>query len=145
MDPESPCLPERGLLTLSQAAWSQVVLRAQTIAPLAALPVVGRAQAGEAAVRLGLSRRWVYRLIRRYRQGLGVATDLAPGQSDGGRGKGRLPEPVERVVRERLRKRFLSRSKCTLAALHRDIAQACRAQGLPVPTRNGSDQDTCKN
>jgi len=106
------------------------------IAPLAALPVVGRAQAEEVAAQLGLSRRWVYLLIKRYRQGLGMVTDLAPGQSDGGRGKGRLPEPVERLVRERLRKRFLSRPKCTLAALHRDIAQACRSQGLPVPARN---------
>jgi putative transposase len=136
MDPESPLIPERGLLTLSDAAWSQAVLRAQVIGPLAALPVVGRAQADEAAVRLGLSRRWVYRLIRRYRQGLGVTTDLAPGRSDGGRGKGRLPEPVEHLVRERLHQRFLSRPKCTLAGLHRDIAQACRSRGLPVPTRN---------
>lgn len=136
MDPESLPIPERGLLTLSEAAWSQAVLRAQVTGPLAALPVVGRAPADDAAERLGLSRRWIYRLVKRYRQGLGRATDLAPGRSDGGRGKGRLPEPVERLVRERLRRRFLSRPKCTLAALHRDIAQVCRARGLPVPTRN---------
>jgi hypothetical protein len=42
MDPESPPLPERGLLTLSDAAWAQAVQRSQVIAPLAALPVVGR-------------------------------------------------------------------------------------------------------
>ena len=27
-------------------------------------------------------------------------TDLVPGQSGGGKGKGRLPEPVERIIRE---------------------------------------------
>jgi putative transposase len=136
MDPESPPIPERGLLTLSDAAWAQAVQRSQVIAPLAALPVVGRAQADEAAAQLGLSRRRVYLLIRRCRQGLGVATDLAPGQSDGGRGKKRLPEPIERLIRERVQKRFLSRPTCTLAALYRDVAQACRSQGLPVPARN---------
>lgn len=136
MDTESPTIPERGLLTLSDATWAQAVLRSQVIAPLAALPVVGRSQADEAAAQLGLSRRRVYLLIRRYRQGLGVATDVAPSQSDGGKGKGRLPEPIERLIRERIQKRFLSRPKCTLAALYRDIAQACRSQGLPVPARN---------
>jgi hypothetical protein len=49
MVPESPPIPERGLLTLSDAAWAQAILRSQMIAPLAALPVVGRAQAEEAA------------------------------------------------------------------------------------------------
>jgi putative transposase len=136
MDPQSPSLPERGLLTLSEAAWSQAVLRAQVVAPLEASPVVGHAAADAAAERLGVSRRRVYILVRRYRQGIGAPSDLAPGRSSGGRSQGRLPEAVECIVRERLRKRFLSRPKCTLAALHRDIAQACKAQGLPVPGRN---------
>jgi putative transposase len=112
------------------------LLRLQTIAPVAVLPVVGHAQADETATQLGLSRRRVYLPIQPCRQGLGVATDLARGQSDAGKGKGRLPEPVERLVRQRLPKRFLSRPKCTLAALYRDIARACRSQGLPVPARN---------
>jgi putative transposase len=136
MVPESPPIPQRGLLTLSDAAWAQAVLRSQTIAPLAALRAVGRAQADEAAAQLGLSRRRVYVLIQRYRQGLGVATDLTPGRSDGGKGKRRLPEPVERLIRERIQKRFLSRPKCTLAALYRDVARACRSQGLPVPAQH---------
>jgi hypothetical protein len=36
MDPESPAIPERGLLTLSDAVWAQAVQRSQVIAPLAA-------------------------------------------------------------------------------------------------------------
>jgi hypothetical protein len=51
MVPESPPIPERGLLTLSDAAWAQAVLRSQMTAPLAALPVVGRDQADAAAQR----------------------------------------------------------------------------------------------
>jgi hypothetical protein len=49
MVPESPSNPERRLLTLSDAAWAQALLRSQMIAPLAPLPVVGCAQADEAA------------------------------------------------------------------------------------------------
>jgi putative transposase len=55
-------------------------------------------------------------------------TDLVPGQSGGGKGKGRLPEPVERIIRELLQKRFLTKQKRSLAAFHREVAQACKAQ-----------------
>jgi hypothetical protein len=73
-----------------------------------------------------LSRRQVYVLIRRARQGSGLVTDLVPGQSGGGKGKGRLPEPVERIIRELLQKRFLTKQKRSLAAFHREVAQVCK-------------------
>lgn len=63
-------------------------------------------------------------------------TDLALGQSNGGKGKGRLPEPVERIIREPLQKRFLTKQKRSLAAFHREVAQSCEAQELRVPARN---------
>ena len=61
-------------------------------------------------------------LIHRARLGTGVVTDLAPVQSGGGKGKGRLPEPVERIIRDLLQKRFLTKQKRTLAAFYRDVA-----------------------
>ena len=67
-------------------------------------------------------------LIRRARQGSGLVTDLVPGQSGGGKGKGRLPEPVERVIHELLQKRFLTKQKRSLAAFHREVTQVCKAQ-----------------
>ena len=65
-----------------------------------------------------------------------MVTDLARGQSSGGKGKGRLSEPVELIIRDLLQKRFLTRQKRSLAALYREVAQACKAQKLPVPARN---------
>jgi putative transposase len=47
-----------------------------------------------------------------------------------------LPEPVERIIRELLQKRFLTKQKRSLAAFHREVAQACKAQKLRVPARN---------
>jgi putative transposase len=78
----------------------------------------------------------VYVLIRRARQGAGLVTDLARSRSGGGKGKGRLPESVERIIRELLQKRFLTKQKRSLAAFHREVAQACKAQKLRVPARN---------
>ena len=129
-------IAEQGVATLSDEAWSQARHRTAIIGPLAALQVVGHEAADDAAQALGLSRRQVYLLIHRARQGTGLLTDLAPGRSGGGKGKGRLPEPIERIIRELLHKRFLTKQKRSLAAFHREVAQACKAQQLRVPARN---------
>lgn len=63
-------------------------------------------------------------------------TDLAPGRSGGGKGKGRLPDSVESIIRTLLQKQSLTKQNITLAAVHREIERACKAQNLPVPARN---------
>ncbi|SAA87349.1 Mu transposase C-terminal domain-containing protein [Enterobacter hormaechei] len=136
MTSDTPPIAAQGVATLPDEAWAQARHRTEIIGPLAALEVVGHEAADEAAQALGLSRRQVYVLIRRARQGTGLVTDLTPGRSGGGKGKGRLPEPVERIIRELLQKRFLTKQKRSLAAFHREVAQACKTQKLPVPARN---------
>ncbi|EKS6588317.1 transposase [Enterobacter hormaechei] len=136
MTSDTPPIAAQGVATLPDEAWAQARHRTEIIGPLAALEVVGHEAADEAAQALGLSRRQVYVLIRRARQGTGLVTDLTPGRSGGGKGKGRLPEPVERIIRELLQKRFLTKQKRSLAASHREVAQACKTQKLPVPARN---------
>ena len=136
MTSDTPPIAAQGVATLPDEAWAQARHRTEIIGPLAALEVVGHEAADEAAQALGLSRRQVYVLIRRARQGTGLVTDLTPGRSGGGKGKGRLPEPVERIIRELLQRRFLTKQKRSLAAFHREVAQACKTQKLPVPARN---------
>lgn len=129
-------MAERGLLTLPDDAWEDARQRTEVIAPLAALSVVGHEAADAAAEQLGISRRQVYVLLQRYRQGEGLVSDLAPGRSSGGKGKGRLPEAVEQIIRDLLRERFLTRQKYSQAAFYRDVVHACKKQGLPAPARN---------
>ncbi len=85
MKPESSPIEEHGLLTLSDEVWEEARQRTGVIAPLAALPVVGHEAADAAAEQLGISRRQVYVLLRRYSQGAGLVSDLAPSRSSGGR------------------------------------------------------------
>ncbi|HAH6280263.1 TPA: DDE-type integrase/transposase/recombinase [Escherichia coli] len=136
MASDTSLIAEQGVATLPDAAWAQARQRAEIIGPLAALDVVGHEAADAAAHALGLSRRQVYVLIRRARQGAGLVTDLARSRSGGGKGKGRLPESAERIIRELLQKRFLTKQKRSLAAFHREVAQACKAQKLRAPARN---------
>ncbi|WP_453976360.1 helix-turn-helix domain-containing protein [Brevibacterium pityocampae] len=136
MDEEPYGIPSPGHLTMSDAQWEQTRLRAEVIGNLAERDHVGVAAADEAAVELGISRRQVYVLLERYRQGSGLVTDLASRRSDGGRGGNRLSEPVEQVIRELVRTRYLTRQKRSIASLHREIARVCAVRGLPVPARN---------
>nr|WP_261619439.1 DDE-type integrase/transposase/recombinase [Pseudarthrobacter equi] len=121
---------------MPDALWERTKSISAVITPLAAHAVAGRAAVDAAARALGISRRQVYVLIKRHRDGSGLLTDLAPGRSSGGKGTARLLDEVEDLVREIVRKQFLTRQKRTLAAVYRDIAAACRARQLPVPARN---------
>ena len=48
----------------------------------------------------------------------------------------RLSKAVEQLIAELLKKRYLTRQKLNLAVVHRDVARACKLQGLLVPARN---------
>nr|WP_087130287.1 Mu transposase C-terminal domain-containing protein [Microbacterium esteraromaticum] len=124
----------RGLLTVPDAAWELAVERAAVIGPLAESSTGGYA-VDEAATKLGISRERVYFLIRLWRGGQGAVSDLVPGRSSGGRGGARLPVEVETIVREVIRKHYLTRQRKTIAAVHREIIRMCRLRGLPAPSR----------
>lgn len=79
-------ITENGVATLPEQAWERARRRAEIIGPLAQSETVGHEAADAAAQALGLSRRQVYVLIRRARQGSGLVTDLVLGQSSGGKG-----------------------------------------------------------
>lgn len=129
-------IAESGVFTLSETDWELARVRMQHIAPLAALDIVGHQAVDEAARELNLSRRQVYVLIQRVRQGTGLITDLASEQSSGGKSKGRLSENVERLIHDLLQKSFLTKQKRSLSACYRDIEMACKIRNLPVSAYN---------
>ncbi|MTE16919.1 Mu transposase C-terminal domain-containing protein [Nocardia aurantiaca] len=128
-------LPERGVLTADETRWKIAVRRAQVIGPLAASDKVSLAAADRAAAELGVTQRQVYAMVARWRAGEGVASDLLPRRSSGGRGGARLPEEVEAIVRRVLRTRYLSRQKRSVAVICREIGRECRIAGVRAPSR----------
>ena len=74
---------ETGVLTATDSEWDCACARFAVIAPLAEMDPIGHAAADEAAAALGLSRRQVYTLVHRLRDGAGTVTDLLPGRSSG--------------------------------------------------------------
>ncbi len=136
MDEEPSRVGEQGTMTMPNAQWERTKQISAVIAPLAVQARIGLAAVDEAAASLGISRRQVYVLLKRHREGTGLLTDLAPGRSSGGRGTWRLSDEVEGIIRDTVRKQFLTRQKRSMAAVYRDIVQACRVRQLPVPARN---------
>lgn len=88
--PTEDRIPARGLLTVPDEVWQLAVQRAEVIAPLADASSVGAGAVNAAAAQLGVSRRQVYLLLRCWRAGEGVVSDLIPGRSSGGRGREHL-------------------------------------------------------
>jgi len=134
--PDEPPIVERGVVSMLDEEWKEARRRAAVIGPLAARPSVSHRAADAAGERLGLRRRQVYVLVERWRRGSGLVSDLAVGRSAGGRGRGRLSDAVEAVIADVLCARYLKRQRPTLAVVCRDVARACRTQGVPVPARN---------
>ena len=137
----SPCspetmVPEHGLVTLSAQAWDEAKRRAHVIAPLAAQAVVPIAAAETAAEQLGVSTRFVYTLIRRYRTSGSLLSALAPQPPTGGRGNTRLPQPVERVITQVIESVYLTRQKRRIEAVVFEVRKQCRRLGLQVPAAN---------
>lgn len=125
-----------GILTLSDAAWENACLRRDILLPLSKQNVIGKHAAEEAAQKLGLSRRQVYKLVRRCREGEGFVTDLALHPPQGGKGQGRLLEAVEKIIQRTIHKRYLTRQKRSEITIWREIIQSCRALGLKSPSLN---------
>lgn len=132
---ENAVVVERGVLTASDEAWELAVRQAAVIGPLAAQSRIGSQLVDQAAAELEISRRQVYVLLRRWREGDGVVSDLLPGRSQGGRGGSRLPAEVEAIVQRVRESRYLTRQRRSIAVVHREISRECVTQGLVPPSR----------
>ncbi len=136
MDSNDSVLIEQGLLSASDSEWDCARLRTEMIAPLAQLKVVTWELADTTAEKLGLSRRQIYALIKRYRHGQGLVSDMLLNKSHGGKGKSRLPEAVEQIIREVLRSHYLNKQKLSETVIWNEIKQRCRKLNLLVPALN---------
>lgn len=129
-------MAEKGVLTLSDVAWKKAHLRNEVIAPLSKQNIIGKEAADGAARQLGVSRRYIYKLVYRFRRGDGLITDIAFGSPTGGKGKSRIPEDIETIIQNILQKRFLTRQKRSEVVIWREVIQSCRDLGLKSPSLN---------
>lgn len=132
-------MQENGVLTLTDEEWRRAKKRNDVIAPLSKLDVVGRAAAEDASVLLGVTIRYVYKLIKRYRMGSGLVTDLARSSPPGGRGKTRVSPEIDLIIGDVLKTLYLTRQPRSRAVVTREIRKRCLTAGLRPPSYNTID------
>jgi putative transposase len=69
--PEEAPVVERGVVSLSDVTWEEARQRVEVIGPSASRRSISHAAADAAGEQLGLSRRQIYALATRWRQGSG--------------------------------------------------------------------------
>lgn len=109
------------------------------ILPLATQESVSCSEAVSAAKKLGISSRQVYKLIARCRNGQGLLTDLAPRVSSGGKGKTRINDEIEKIVKDVIESFYLTRQRRSIATVMREIRKRCFERGYAAPARNTVD------
>ena len=141
MATDTPPIAEQGVATLPEQAWERARRRARSLGRWRSRRRSGMKrpiwQPGAGAVpAAGL--RPDPPCPARFRAGHGSGCPASPVAKV----KGRLPESVERVIRELLQKRFLTKQKRSLAAFHREVAQvqAAKAAGAGAQYRGLTDR-----
>lgn len=114
--------------------WDMGEQRAEIIAPLAKSSICSQQMVLEAANRLKLSTRYVYRLISNYRQSQGLVTSIIPQKPNGGRGKSRLFKQQEELINQVIDKFYLTSQKLSPAKVVEEIKKQCYEQQISFPS-----------
>ncbi len=129
-------IEESGAIRLPDEFWSEARRRAEIIAPIAKHKNVSTGMAIEAAQKLGLSERTIYKLVRVWKESGGSTPALAPRKSDGGRGGGRISNDVESIISMTIADTYFTRQKFSVAVLMRTIKERCRKSNFSPPSLN---------
>lgn len=119
---------------INDKIWSIGKQRVEIIAPLAKRSICSRQMVLEAANKLELSTRYVYRLIHNYRQSHGLMTSIIPQKPNGGKGRSRLSKQQEELINQVIDKFYLTSQKLSTAKIVEEIRKECLEQQIEFPS-----------
>jgi len=124
--------PDLGLVP--EPLWQEAKRRAAVLRPLAALPACPREQARTAATALGVTERQIYRLLRRCREGGGAVTAMVSSGSNGGRGKRRIEERRDALIRDAVAELYLTPQRLSAEKIVIEVRRRAREQHVRPPS-----------
>lgn len=122
------------LSKIDDKIWSIGKQRAEIIAPLSKSSTCSRQMVLDAANKLQLSTRYVYRLISNYRQSHGLMTSIIPQKPNGGKGRSRLSKQQEEFINQVIDKFYLTSQKLSPAKVVEEIRKQCIEQQIQFPS-----------
>lgn len=121
--------------TIDPHDWSLATARETTLREALIADGSTQRRVSDAAERLGVSPRTVYRLLARYRVSA-QTTSLMPLQRGPRKTRRRLGMTRERLIEEAIERRYLVRPRTPMEEVYRTVVQRCRELNLPAPARN---------
>ncbi|MDX2050049.1 MAG: DDE-type integrase/transposase/recombinase [Rickettsiaceae bacterium] len=88
----------------------------------------------DAAKTLGLSIRYVYKLIHNYRQSYGLMTSIVPQKPNGGKGRSRLSKQQEELINQIIDEFYLTSQKLRPAKIIEEIRKQCFEKQIDFPS-----------
>lgn len=119
----------RELVLVPDAHWALAERRLASMKRLIGAARPSRGQVEDEAKLLGVSRARIYHWLRRYRMNPSIES-LLPQYPGPEKGRGRLPEAIERIIERAIQEFYLRPEKPKLNALVAEIARRCRQEGL---------------
>lgn len=121
------------ILKIKNDLWEIGEQRVAVIRPLAAQRKCSRVEIEKAAKSLNVTARYVYQLVKTYRASNGLLTSLIPNQTEGGKGKSRLPKQQETVINEVIEALYLTSQKLRAAKIVEEVRKRCAEKGIEAP------------
>ena len=129
-------IPNRNTTKIDEKIWDVCKQRFDLIFPLSQKQVIGHTEADYAAEKLGISRRHVYTLSQKIRDGEGLLTDILPKQHSGGKGKSRISLQAQEIIDGCIKKYYLKKQKISISMLYKYINEECHKLNIKTPVRN---------
>ncbi|WGL59426.1 DDE-type integrase/transposase/recombinase [Pigmentibacter sp. JX0631] len=125
-----------GPVRLSEPAWEEARCRARIIQSLLKIPKISEKKRQAAANELGISKRTLSRLIKRYKASGNLLSALAPQPPSGGLGKPRINENVESIIHKVVRELYLDKQKRKISKIVQEIRRRCIEANITPPGQN---------
>ena len=120
------------LATINDVDWQEAQRRFSFIQPLLAESGRRRAEVATAAEAAGVHVTTLYRWIADYESN-GKISALLPHKPSGGRGKGRLPDEIEVIVKATIEDFYLQDQQRSVQATADEVFRRCRTGGIAPP------------
>lgn len=122
------------LTLISDEDWKVAEQREAILSPLADKPKCSLKEAQYAAMKLNISWRQVYNLIKRYRDYDHQILALLPQQPTGGKGRSRLTATVEQIIQNAIEDRYLTTQQIKISLVVEEIIKDCVRVGIKPPS-----------
>lgn len=123
----------RDIIEFAEKDWAEAKRREKLIQPFIST-VCPREDAQKIGAKLGVSSRYVYKLIKRYQASGCKLTSLLPARRSGGAGKSRINKEIEKIIQATINELYLTKQKFKISIVVQEVLRRCHYGNLSKPS-----------